>query len=1359
MRRLLALILAILQFWVPLALEWEGAVAAAQTAAIFVDPMIRQANEGQQLGAGALQQQFGVIRNTGVVDQHVDQTSTSDFSKTGGKINLQDFGLGGNLSEAQKTLQNAYSKPEQLNDVTRQTRRDMQERGCPNTAFEFVRSTQVLSVTPIKTTLTALANGTIQRSEAVDTAFSGTINVKYPTIGHSRNFDQVISAPVVGTPGLTLRYAATPYTVPNDGSHFTFNHKILGGAGAPVVVDFGNRSNGYATESLVYAQSGSTIRVTADLYRVKRTYTPQPPSGCPADPPSCIVSGVNFCGPPALGVLDVFQAAKSHKNAAMGTLLAAASAVEYDDSNADVAAIVNRGSQVLNGTDPVFTELFTGCSQTVDFTTNTVKVREQKIQTCSMPLVEMPHTCNGSRGVHFVYLQTSTVLVASFFQKVQVPLIDPVSGQPAKDAQGNIIYTTQDKPAIYSGPVDIAVQTFGGARTWESTPDSNGYYIKYDLSPFSVAANEYFPYGVTVMSDGAASQSITSLGSKNDNWKLVATASVSGASQLRLNAQLYQVMNNNIAGCDTYLATAADGFCTAQMQCTDYRGPCTTLDGVTFCEGSGAESGIADLLKPWGVTDSAQAGGGKGNGIIGGGAKEFLPKMCWSAVGNKMNCESGYKGNLNCYTDAQGNQQCGTATGSGLATNFNEGPMYKDDCASPEKNLFGNPQCRLISTNTCTEGAAGLFSGTCYNKTVVYDCGTEKEVAVPGGVSYAQSCGSPIRCMGTECHNPKGEVNHDFGNAVAAANVVDMAARDLVCAETGAKPTSTSDICTPIVFNGSNMTCKIPVGNEIGITPDCCKESDKAAAGAPDALKYVQLVMYSYKLASDKMMMQALSKVPGLNGFSQTVYSGAGTVQTAIDGGIAATKNFMMDSASTVAKTFGYEVSNATATNVAKEYVLQDGASLSAGLTQSQLSSYYNFLSKNGMEGLADSLITKTGEGQAASYAATELGESVASSLQALQTAFMVYSIAKIIGHIVFKCEKTELELGTQKKQGNCHYVGNYCAAKAFGTGCIELRESYCCYKTPLARMVAEQIRQKSPEIAGDYGDAKNPRCGGFTPAQVAAFDWNKFDPSEWLALLQESGMVPDSTTKADTMWSLNSSRAALATGAPVTTGEINIQQQTIERYTPMVETYTQRRNDLARQPVCFGNAKEMAWYQPTVRQEDVIRSLGGNGEIRSCGDGCIDVYMGKVGDNYIFDQCSIGHDQYFEIAVDMPEYIQGAYLMEAQWDDHLQAIIGGDVVYQSPGFANPPPVCELNYGSCIGEKTAGGKCDRAPANDPGGPLDVTHIFKRGGTISTNTRVWTGGAGEGFVRVRVLWSQPKPGQNAGCIYPSGQEVQ
>lgn len=1344
-KRAIALMLALLQVWVPLALEMRGTVAVA-------DDVVRNAAEGQVLGSSVLRGQFNTIRNTVVVDQHVTGSTGSDFQNGQGQFNLREFGLGGDPADARAKLQEAYNDPSKLNDSARQARRDIQERGCPSTTFAPVSTATVLTVTPIVRTLVVQANGQTVPQDTIDTSYTGQIQVKYPTIGYSRNWEQVLREPVVGTPGSVLRYESTPFTVPNDGSFFTYNHSVTGSAGTPVVTDFGNRANGYATQTLVYG-AGTPVLVSATLYRVKRTFTPQPPGGCPVDPPSCVVSGVNFCGPPALGVLDVFKPAQRHSTNAMATLMSAVSAIQYDETDANLSVIVNRGTQVLNGSDPVFTGMFSGCTETANFSTNTLTIHTPEIRTCGMPLVQLPLTCDGTRGVHFVHLQESTVLTASFYQRIQVPIIDPVTHEQAEDAEGNPLYTTQDVPTTYSGTVDIGFAMFGGASSWSTSPDGNGYFVVYSSTPFAVSASDHFPYAPSVYADGGVSASISSYGSKMNNWALSGSASVSGASQLRVNAQLYQVMNNSIVGCESYLQHAADGFCTAQMQCVENRGPCTTLDGVSFCEGSGPAAGIAELLTPWGVADSATAGGSMGNGVVGGGAKTFLPRMCWRGTGTQMDCSGSVTGNLQCYTDIHGQQQCGSVDGQGLANNFGEAPTYLDDCGSSGNALVGNPACRLISTNTCTDGAQGLFSGTCYNKTVVFDCGTDRQVQVPGGVTYSKTCASPIRCLGTECHNPKSEVNGDFGKAVSAATIVDMAARDMACAETGTAPASMAEAaCTPLVFNGTNFTCKVPIGNQIGVTPNCCKESEAAAAQGPSAVQYLQLVFYTYKMGSDKAMMTALSNVPGLSGFAQGFYSSTGAVQTAIDGAIANTKSFLMDSASTVAKQFGYEVTSPAVTNTAKDFVLGEGSALNAGLSQAQMTAYNNFLTENGLGDLAAELFVEEG----GTMALTETGEQMFQALEAVQTVFMIYSIAKIIGHIVFKCEDKELQLGVQKKQKNCHYVGSYCAKKAFSVGCIERRESYCCYKTPLARIVAEQIRTKSPQTAGDFGEAKAPRCGGFTPTQLASFDWSLLDTSEWVSLLQDAGLVPNATDRADTMYGLNSSRAALETGAPVV-NEINIQNQTLARYTPLVDTYTTRRTNLATQPVCYGNAKEMPWYQPTVRPEDVVRALDGTGTVQSCGEGCIDVYLGRVGDNYICDSCTHVVEQYFKLAVDMPEYIQAAYLMEAQWDDHIQVQIGGQTVYQSHAFGDPPAYCEMNQSWCIGDKTAGGLCTAAPPNNPGGPVDVTHLFKQGGVISTNTRLWTGGCGEGFARVRVLYTTPNPTAAGNCIYPNGAD--
>lgn len=1345
-RKILAFVLAVLQVWVPAALEWQGATAAA-------DVVVQHAGDGQTFAGSIVRSQSRTIQNTTIVNRHVDQASATDFSPNGGQLNLQEFGLGGDINGASQTLQEAYSNPERLNEIAKQAKRNLQARGCPSTSFEFERSAVVLTIQPIKVTLTKELNGQVSRVESIDTNYAGKVNVAYPTIGYMKSFDQVITAPLVGTPGIVLRYQATPFSVPNDGSFISYNHRVLGSQGNPVVTDYGRQANGYATAALVYMSPGSTVSVTADLYRVKRVYTPAGVSACPADPPSCIVSGLNFCGPPGLGIFDAYQPLKSHKAGAIGTLMDAVSTIEYSDTDANMVPILSRGSNVLDGSDPVFTQVFTGCSETANFDTNTITVHKQNIRTCSMPLVDLPVTCNGSRGTRFIYLQEAAVITASFFKRIHIPIIDPITGKQVLDIQGNPIFNEQDTPIVYSGPVGIDFPMFGGAQYITSQPDTDGYFVKYDLTPFALSPSEYFPYDLNAVSDGSATISVSSLGKKGDNWRISGSAYVSDATQMVVTAKLYQVMNNNIVGCEDYLKHAADGFCKAQMECTDNRGPCTTLDGVRFCESGGTE-GIVELLRPWGIDDSATGGGKLGNGTIGGGAKEYLPKMCWQGVGTKMDCSEALSGQLNCYTDVNGVSRCGSADISNLATNFGEGPTHKDDCAAPGIALFGNPECRLISTNICAEGGAGLFSGTCYNRTVVYDCGKDALVTVPGGVSYSQMCSSPIRCMGTECHNPKGEVNKDFGRAVASSNIADMAAKDMVCSETGSAPTSTTQYCSPLIFNGEMTTCKIPVGNGIGITPNCCQESEAVAAAAPDAALYLQTIMYTYKIASDQMMMTAIAKIPGLDGFASSIYSSAGGIQTAIDGAISTTKGFLVDGASTIAKSFGYEISSPAASNLAKDFVLDTA---NAGLTQAQMASYYEFLVKNGMEDLASELFVQTTAEGGTSYALSESGQQLFTMVEAVSTVLMVYAIAKLIGHIVFKCEKLELQLGVQKKQGLCHYVGSYCAKKASGVGCIQKNESYCCYKSPLARMVSEQIRTKAPLVAGPYGLPSAPHCEGFTPAQLTAFDWSLFDPSEWISLLQEAGLIPGGNASADDKWGLTSSRAALAAGSSAVRGEVNIQDLTVKRYQPLVETYTQRREALAGQPVCYNSPTEMPWYQKTVTSSDVLRASGGTGRVVSCGDGCIDVYLGEVGDNYIHDRCTRGFDQYFDLIVDMPEFIQSAQLMEAQWDDHIQVSIGDSIVYQSPGFGNPPPVCELNRSWCMGEKTAGGDCSASPSNDPGGPIDVTHAFKTKGLVSTNTRVWVGGEGEGFARVRILWSVPKPGQG-NCIYPNGMET-
>ena len=77
------------------------------------------------------------------------------------------------------------------------------------------------------------------------------------------------------------------------------------------------------------------------------------------------------------------------------------------------------------------------------------------------------------------------------------------------------------------------------------------------------------------------------------------------------------------------------------------------------------------------------------------------------------------------------------------------------------------------------------------------------------------------------------------------------------------------------------------------------------------------------------------------------------------------------------------------------------------------------------------------------------------------------------------ECEQAEFELGAKRELKSCHYVGSYCASDVLGV-CIERRRSYCCFTTPLARILNEQAR---PQLGRGWGSAKHPDCAGASPS------------------------------------------------------------------------------------------------------------------------------------------------------------------------------------------------------------------------------------------------------------------------------------
>jgi conjugal transfer mating pair stabilization protein TraN len=119
----------------------------------------------------------------------------------------------------------------------------------------------------------------------------------------------------------------------------------------------------------------------------------------------------------------------------------------------------------------------------------------------------------------------------------------------------------------------------------------------------------------------------------------------------------------------------------------------------------------------------------------------------------------------------------------------------------------------------------------------------------------------------------------------------------------------------------------------------------------------------------------------------------------------------------------------------------------------------------------------------------------VSSVLNMIMVAYAIYSILDILVNIIWECEMEEFQLGVQKQLRNCHYEGSYC----HGFLCIEKRESYCCFNSPLARIINVQAKQ---QLGGKRDDPENPDCSGLTISDLSRIDWSRIDLKEWLDIL-----------------------------------------------------------------------------------------------------------------------------------------------------------------------------------------------------------------------------------------------------------------
>lgn len=416
-----------------------------------------------------------------------------------------------------------------------------------------------------------------------------------------------------------------------------------------------------------------------------------------------------------------------------------------------------------------------------------------------------------------------------------------------------------------------------------------------------------------------------------------------------------------------------------------------------------------------------------------------------------------YRGTI-CYPGPTGEEVC-VESGNGS----------RNTCTDYESN----PQCGYISQR-CVDGAQAT-DGTCYVMEEVWDCGVDVPVQdVESETTY--ECAGPIRCMGADCMDPVKTQSTSFAQTAALLNAAQFMTQDMNCVDTG---TGAAD-CR--VFGGSPYECKIAVGG----VQDCCDVPTNTSPGT-----YLQALFAMGKLDSALM---ALDNTNAIKGAYQTL------------------REPIADTVSTVTKPF-----TSYAENISSEvteffepvntYIDQ----LKEQIRQAIEDTINDMIGETSTNMGTDAAVSE-GAQQATEEGTKSAGESIMGNVGAaastLMMAYTAYVVAVMVIQMVYECEPPEFELATKKDTKSCHYVGSFCADEVLGA-CIEKRESYCCYNSPLSRIINEQIR---PQLARPFGDPENPDCGGITVAEVGSIDWSQVDLGEWTALLTQHNLMPDVT-------------------------------------------------------------------------------------------------------------------------------------------------------------------------------------------------------------------------------------------------------
>ena len=403
----------------------------------------------------------------------------------------------------------------------------------------------------------------------------------------------------------------------------------------------------------------------------------------------------------------------------------------------------------------------------------------------------------------------------------------------------------------------------------------------------------------------------------------------------------------------------------------------------------------------------------------------------------------------------------------------------KGDCGRYEN------QCAFVSAKCADEGR----SGNCYLTDEVYDCGTDVE-SEERVARTSYSCSGQIRCLGTECAGGERNVSRGFARASALLQASDFMAQDMQCSglDANGSPTGREDVICRI-FSGRARSCTQALKGAGGLEVDCCD----SPGGVPLA-GYIGGIL----------MISRLDGVIAGMDHASSIYGAYSELRRPVFNAVSEIGNGL----SQVTQPFASWFENATG----MKGLFSSDKSIVDYVTDKLKAKAREILQKifaRAQDNLAaEGAAAGGGGGEAGSWgsqeAANAVVENLSSALSVVGYVYMVYQISCMVSAMLFKCTPDQLELAASRSLKNCSYVGQYCRRKVLGR-CVARSHSYCCFSSPLSRIVQEQVRLQLGEPFSSM-DPKAPDCGGFSVEEMNRIRWEDISLDEWTALLKMTG-------------------------------------------------------------------------------------------------------------------------------------------------------------------------------------------------------------------------------------------------------------